>query len=159
MMMFQVWTITCIKINYLFNLFNLFKLIHSVEVVFCLLYTFRETFNFGVNTVSCITVFSRFSNSHHDVDVVLQIWWGTLMKPLRTRQTEEDEVRVHVDWTAVKGQTFSGILRSSFPNISDTTPTKPETFLLYSGPRMSESDWLVPLLKKQNIQMDKSHIV
>lgn len=82
--------------------------------------------------------------------VVLQIWWRTSTRRQRTRRTEAP---VHTDWTAVKQGTLSGVFKSSHPDISRHYPHKPETFLFYDGPRMSESDWLVHLnmyTKKQN---------
>lgn len=105
---------------------------------------FQTTVQLNTEDPIC-RIFSQCNNSPR-VFVVLQIWWRTSTKRQRTRQTDAHEVHVHTDWTAMKRETFSGVFKSSHPDASDTTPPhKPETFLFYDGPLMSESDWLVHL--------------
>ncbi len=77
------------------------------------------------------------------------------MKRQRTRQTDTREVHVHTDWTAMKRETFSGVLKSSHPDTSDTSDTIPPTpqtrdFSILQWPRDVRVRLACALIKKEN---------
>lgn len=96
---------------------------------------------------------SRFTKWNDSQCVVPQIWWRTLMKHQRMRQTDTREDRLRQYWTVIKRETFSAVFKPSHPDISDTTPPPPpkkhQTFLIFHGLQMSKSDWLVHFWNKR----------